>query len=140
MGETAIAEDALALACSAVCSREKESRGRCHTSQPVNRLTQFREKYAMHDVYTDRTQRLHPLDAAIHAAIPAELAPDVRARVAVRARRILLRLAICAAALALGGLLTVAGALGDVRPLFGLAAAAFTLALVGWSIWFQEWR
>ena len=40
----------------------------------------------MHDVYTDRTQRLHPLDAAIHAAIPAELAPDVRARVAVRAR------------------------------------------------------
>ena len=51
----------------------------------------------MHDVYTDRTQRLHPLDAAIHAAIPADLAPDVRARVAARARRILLRPAICAA-------------------------------------------
>ena len=94
----------------------------------------------MHDVYTDRTQRLHPLDAAIHAAIPADLTPDVRARVAARTRRILLRLAICAAALALGGLLTVAGALGDVRPLFGLAAGAFALALVGWSIWFQEWR
>ena len=39
-----------------------------------------------------------------------------------------------------GGLLTLGGALSDVSPLFGLAAAAHVVALAGWAVWFARWE
>ena len=85
--------------------------------------------------------------AAIRAAIPAELPARTRARIERRAWQLLAaphvrakRLAICGTALALGGLLTLGGALSDVSPLFGLAAAAHVVALAGWAVWFARWE
>lgn len=80
-------------------------------------------------------------------AIPAELPSATRLRIERRAWQILAaptvrawRIAICGVALAIGGLLTLAGALSDAPLLFGLAAAAHLVALVGWAVWFQDWR
>lgn len=85
--------------------------------------------------------------AAIRAAIPAELPFATRLRIERRAWQLLAaphvrakRLAICGTALALGGLLTLGGALSDVSPLFGLAAAAHVVALAGWAVWFARWE
>ena len=97
--------------------------------------------------YTDDTRRLDadPLD--VWHMIPAELPFATRLRIERRAWQLLaapyvraIRVAICGVALAIGGLLTLGGALSDVLPLFGLAAAAQIAALVGWAVWFAKWR
>ena len=97
--------------------------------------------------YTDDTRRLDadPLD--VWHMIPADLPFAQRRRIERRAWQLLAaphvrakRLAICGTALALGGLLTLGGALSDVSPLFGLAAAAHVVALAGWAVWFARWE
>ena len=97
--------------------------------------------------YTDDTRRLDadPLD--VWHMIPAELPFATRLRIERRAWQLLaapyvraIRVAICGVALAIGGLLTLGGALSDVSLLFGLAAAAHLAALVGWAVWFARWR
>ena len=97
--------------------------------------------------YTDDTRRLDadPLD--VWHMIPAELPFATRLRIERRAWQLLaaphvraIRVAICGVALLVGGLLTLAGALSDVLPLFGLAAAAHLVALAGWAVWFARWR
>ena len=80
-------------------------------------------------------------------AIPVDLRLAERLRIERRAWQLLAapsvrawRVAICSVALLVGGLLTLAGALSDVSLLFGLAAAAHVVALVGWAVWFARWR
>ena len=86
-----------------------------------------------------------PLD--VWNLLPAEIDFATRLRIERRAWQLLaaphvraMRVAICGVALLVGGALTLAGALSDVLPLFGLAAAAHLAALVGWAVWFARWR
>ena len=97
--------------------------------------------------YTSDTRPLDadPLD--VWRQIPAELDSATRLRIERRAWQLLaaphvraIRVAICGVALLVGGLLTLAGALSDVLPLFGLAAAAHVVALAGWALWFTRWE
>ena len=91
-----------------------------------------------------------PLDADpldVWNLLPAEIDFATRLRIERRAWLLLaaphvraIRVAICGVALAIGGALTLAGALSDMLPLFGLAAAAHVVALVGWAVWFARWR
>jgi len=100
--------------------------------------------------YTDDTRKLDadPLD--VWHMIPADLPFAQRRRIERRAWQLLAaphvrakRLAICGTALALGGLLTLAGwltaDLDNAMTLFGLAAAALIAAFVGRCAWFQDW-
>lgn len=50
------------------------------------------------------------------------------------------RVVIILAAVLLGVVLTFAGALSGVLPLFALAAAAYLTATLGWAIWFTRWQ
>ena len=97
--------------------------------------------------YTSDTRKLdtHPLD--VWNLLPAELDYATRLRIERRAWQLLaaptvraIRVAICGVALLVGGALTLAGALSDVLPLFGLAAAAHVVALLGWAAWFARWE
>ena len=97
--------------------------------------------------YTSDTRPLDadPLD--VWRQIPAELDSATRLRIERRAWQLLaaphvraIRVAICGVALLVGGLLTLGGALSDVSPLFGLAAAAHVVALAGWALWFTRWE
>lgn len=86
-----------------------------------------------------------PLD--VWNLLPAELDYATRLRIERRAWQLLaaptvraIRVAICGVALLVGGLLTLAGALSDVLPLFGLAAGAHFVAIAGWAVWFARWK
>lgn len=97
--------------------------------------------------YTDDTRRLDTRPLDVWHLLPAELDSATRLRIERRAWQLLatpyvraIRVAICGVALLVGGALTLVGALSDVLPLFGLAAAAHLAALLGWAVWFARWR
>ena len=99
---------------------------------------------------TGDTRKLEAEPLDVWHLIPTELPFATRRRIERRAWQLLaaptvraIRVAICAAGLLVGGLLTLAGwltaDLDNAMTLFGLAAAALIAAFVGRCAWFQDW-